>query len=268
MPDENEQSDGEQTAGDQPDVQGTDDSGESDELDISTLPDKAQEYIHELREESKSRRQEHAQFKKVFDGFTPNETEYLLDIIAPLSGDDEAMKLGAEKMKVLAAQILGEDETPEPTEETTTMGVEETTDVVAGLTEDEIREIVTGQSQQDKDVARIHQQTEDLGFELGTDAQKALWDLAVSPAIAGDLKKAANALEAIYPELMPEGWGEDEDEADPGDGDEDTPEFPASAAASGAGKTAEDKEEMSIPKLGSDALRAKVRARMDAIAGV
>lgn len=269
MPDENEQSDGEQTAPDQSDVQGTDDSGESAELDIASLPDKAQTYIHELREESKSRRLEHEQFKKVFDTFTPDETEYLLDIIAPLGGDDDSMKIGAEKLRGLADQILGPLDEPAPAEDKPSMGVETEDKLSSGLTESEIRDIVSGQTQQDKDIARIHKQTEDLGFELGTDGQKALWDLAVSPAINGDLTKAAAALDAIYPELMPDGYGDSSDEQAPeAEAEEDKPSrFPASAPASGAGKTAEPKEETSIPKLGSDELRARVRARMDAVPG-
>ncbi len=237
------------------------------ELDISTLPDKAQTYIHELREEAKSRRQEHAQFKKVFDEFTPNETQYLLDIIGPLGGDDEAMKLGAEKMQTLVHQILGTEEPEaEVPDRSPNLGVEEPEEKLSsGMTEAEIREIVSGQTQQDKDIARIHQQTEDLGFELGTDAQKALWDLAVSPAINGDLTKAASALEAIYPELMPDSYGSNDDDGD--DEEEATGRFPASAPASGAGKTADQDETKSIPALGSDELRAKVMARLEALPG-
>ncbi len=263
-----DEQDTEQADEEQQSVPETDENEEA-ELDISTLPDQAQEYIHELREESKSRRQENAAIKKVFDTFTPNETQYLLDIIGPLGGDDEAMKLGAEKMQVLALQILGEEVEKEVEKEAPSMSVEER-GKAAGLTEAEIRSIVQGQTQQDKDVARIHKQTEDLGFELGTDAQRALWDLAVSPAINGDLTKAANALEAIYPELMPEDWGVDSDDIDDDPEEEEeapSPRFAANAAASGAGKTAETKEDASIPLLGSDELRAKVRARMEAAAG-
>ncbi len=248
----------------QPSVSETTEDGEA-EIDISTLPEQAQAYIHELREESKGRRKENAEIKSVFDAFTANETEYLMDIIKPLGGNDESMTIGAEKMQALVYQILGEPDDVKTDAAPDLKLVEDKEEVVPGLTEEQVREIVTGQTQQDQDVARIHSQTEALGFELDTDGQRALWDLAVSPAINGDLTKAAAALEAIYPELMPEGYGTEDNDDD--EEDEEPTKFPASAPASGAGKTAEVTEAKGIPALGSEELRDKVRARMEAVTG-
>ena len=221
---------------------------EGGELDITTLPEQAQEYIKELREESRDRRKAYDPYKMAFAGYNDAEKEYLLEMVGTLSSDQEA---GGKQMLDLAQRMLGIEQAAEAVEADPAVQEEA---AKAGLTGEEVARMVKEQVEQERMIIEVEEETRALGIDPSTEDALALWDLASRLEI-DDLSKVLAIQQTMNGEAPAPA-------AEP----EPAPaaEFPATAAvpASTGGGNAE--EPGPIAKLGSDELRAKVQARIAA----
>jgi hypothetical protein len=72
-----------------------------------TDPDKVQSYVKELRDEAAANRVKAKPFAEVFDGYSPEETKYLLDVLRAASSSDEAARKKAGDEFVFLAKQMG-----------------------------------------------------------------------------------------------------------------------------------------------------------------
>jgi len=229
---------------------------QSESVDIDSLPDNIKSYITELREEAKDRRKTHEPYKDAFQYYNDAEKNYLLKVVETVGTDQE---VGAKAMKELAQHLLGEADAPEEAtqEEVSIPEVTEEQELIAAS---EIDTIVQNEIRKDKMVQQVHEESRSLGFEPNTPECKVLWDLALTPALNGDLQKAAELARAYLGDKAP---------ADPNA--EIVPQqetlFPASATATGSGTVADIEGENTPPAIKSDAMRDKVLARLNAEVG-
>ena len=225
---------------------------ESSEVSIDDLPENIKDYIHELREEAKDRRKAHEPYKEAFKDYNDTEKEYLLDLVTTLSTDQEA---GAHTMKQLAQHLLGEEVTMEEESVTPEVDTEESS-LYSG---DDIAALVQEEIEKERMVQDVYEQSRALGFEPESPECEVLWDLALTPAINGDLEKAAELARAYLGDKAPANPN-----AEPVV--EQQTLFPASATAAGTGTVA-DIEPQEIPSIKSDSMREKVLARLKAQVG-
>ena len=229
---------------------------QSESVDIDSLPDNIKNYITELREEAKDRRKTHEPYKDAFQYYNDAEKNYLLKVVEAVGTDQE---VGAKAMKELAEHLLGETDAPkaEAQEEVRIPEAPEENELVAAS---EIDAIVQKEIRKDKMVQQVHEESRSLGFEPNTPECKVLWDIALTPALNGDLKKAAELARAYLGDKAP---------ADPNAEVvlEQETLFPASATATGTGTVADIEGENPPPAIKSDAMRDKVLARLNAEVG-
>jgi len=228
-------------------------SPQQQDVDVDSLPENIKEYIHELREEAKDRRKAHEPYKEAFKDYNDAEKEYLLNMVNTLSTNQPA---GATAMKQLAQHLLGENTTPEPEPEVSTSEVEESELIATS----EVSDLVQEELRKEKMVQGVHAESRALGFEPNTPECKIMWDLALTPAINGDLVKAAELARAYLGDDAP---------PNPLAPKEETPstEFPTSATISGSGAITADLEQREVPSIKSDAMRDKVLARLNSQIG-
>jgi len=229
---------------------------ESSEVSIDDLPENIKDYIHELREEAKDRRKAHEPYKEAFKDYNDTEKEYLLDLVTTLSTDQEA---GAHTMKQLAQHLLGEEVTMETEPESPLP--EHGNDIPESslYSGDDIAALVQEEIEKERMVQDVYEQSRALGFEPESPECEVLWDLALTPAINGDLAKAAELARAYLGDKAPANPN-----AEPVV--EQQTLFPASATAAGTGTVA-DIEPQEIPSIRSDSMREKVLARLKAQVG-
>lgn len=235
---------------------------ESEQVDIESLPQAAQDYIHELREEAKDRRKENEPYKNAFSAYNEAEQEYLLNLVTTLAVDQEA---GAKVMHELSSQLLGIEEAGEAVLEDPEVQKEAED---AGLSREELVQAVRAEIEQEKMFASIEAETKAVGFEPGTEEAGLLWDLAVA-LDEMDLSKVAP--------IARQRLGIDEPAAEEAEAAPEEPkevlqaedvnpvEYPKTAVANQgtAGTNAEDRP--TPPKLGSDELDDRVRRRIEAM---
>ena len=221
-------------------------------INIDELPDNIQEYIHELREESKDRRKTYEPYKEAFKEYNDAEKDYLLQLVTTLSTDSTT---GATAMKQLAEHLLGEV----PEEETMEVPTNEAEESELIATS-EVSDIVQEALQKEKMIQSVHAESRALGFEPDTPACKVLWDLALTPSINGDLVKAAELARAYLGDDAPLNPMAPQVEKEP-------TLFPSSTAVSGSGIVTADIDAAEIPTVRSDAMRDKVLARLNSQAG-
>ncbi len=226
---------------------------ESAEVNVDELPDNIKEYIHELREEAKDRRKTYEPYKEAFKDYNDSEKEYLLDLVTTLSSDQEA---GANTMKQLAQHLLGEETTMEEETLATPEVDAEESNLYSG---EDITTLVQEELEKERLVQDVYEKSRALGFEPESPECEVLWDLALTPAINGDLEKAAELARAYLGDKAP---------ADPNAQPvaEQQTLFPASATAAGTGTVA-DIEPQEVPNIKSDSMRDKVLARLNSQVG-
>lgn len=230
---------------------------EGGELDITTLPQAAQDYIHELREEAKDRRKEHEPYKNAFSAYNEAEQEYLLNMVTTLAVDQET---GAKAMKELSHRMLGIEEAAEEAANDPALQEEAAKE---GLTEEQYRQVVREEMQQEAMFAQIEAETIAVGFTPGTAEANKLWDLAVALG-EDDLSKVApiarQALGLPEPEAAEEKEVLQAADINPAPAES----FPANAA-SNAGSDGTNATEKSTPHpIGSPELRDQVTRRIEA----
>ena len=228
---------------------------EGGDFDIATLPEQAQNYIKELREENRDRRKAHDPYKIAFSGYTDGEKEYLLDMVDTLGVDQTA---GGQKMLDLAQRMLGIEVAAEETVADAEVQEEA---AAAGLSPEEVAVIVKEQVEQERLILEVQHETKELGIDPNSEEAYKLWDLAHRLQL-DDLSKVleiSNQMNGIVPEAPAE-------EAAPETGivsDGRQAEFPVTAGVqTGSGGTNAD-EKAPIPALGSDELRARVLRRIE-----
>ena len=239
----------------EPATDGIVDDGEG-EVDLAHLPAKVQEYIHELREEARDRRKAHEPFKAVFDQYNQRETEILLQMVNELAVDQKA---GASTMYNFAKQLLGEDATPQEVK-----AVEKEVEAEAertGLTPEEVQDMIRQQGEQERMVARVHEETKALGFDPQSEQAHKLWDMAISLQ-EEDLSKVAPLVRQYFGIEDPAAEPEPEPVAE----EKPAGRFPATAGRGGAGDTGIP-EKPETPPVRSDQMRARVMDRLNATAG-
>jgi hypothetical protein len=252
MPEETEMQ--EQVVEEQPVVE-EEVSQESAEVNVDELPDNIKDYIYELREEAKDRRKTHEPYKEAFKDYNDSEKEYLLDLVTTLSSDQE---VGANAMKELAQHLLGEEpvmDQPDELEVQDKINIPES-DLVSS---DNIATLVQEELEKERLVQDVYEKSRALGFEPESPECEVLWDLALTPAINGDLEKAAELARAYLGDKAP---------ANPNAQPvaEQQTLFPASATAAGTGTVA-DIEPQEVPNIKSDSMRDKVLARLNSQVG-
>ena len=230
----------------------------NEEVNIDELPENIREYIGELREEAKDRRKTHEPYKEAFQHYNEAERDYLLKLVNAVATDQE---VGARAMKQLAEHLLGEtDEQPEAktvSNDQLTLDIPEEEELISAS---EIDTIVQEQIRKQDMIKDVHEKSRALGFEPNTPECKVMWDIALTPALNGDLEKAAELARAYLGDGAP---------PDPNAEVEEAPakEFPTSATISGSGAITADMEQQEIPSIKSDAMRDKVLARLHAQIG-
>lgn len=221
-------------------------------VNVDSLPDNIKEYIHELREEAKDRRKTHEPYKEAFKDYNEAEKEYLLNMVNTLSTNQ---RMGATAMKQLAQHLLGErDNEPEP--EVSESEVEES-ELIATT---EVTDLVQEELRKEKMIQGVHAESRALGFEPNTPECKILWDIALTPALNGDLAKAAELARAYLGDDAPPNPLKPIEEKPP-------TEFPTSATISGSGAITADIEGQTVPAIKSDAMRDRVLARLNSQIG-
>ncbi len=162
-------------------------------------------------------------------------------------------------MKQLAQHLLGEEVTME--EESEAPLPEQENDIPESnlYSGDDISVLVQEELEKERMVQDVYQQSRALGFEPESPECEVLWDLALTPAINGDLVKAAELARAYLGDKAP---------ADPNAEPEFEQQtlFPASATATGTGTVA-DINPQEVPSIKSDSMREKVLARLKAQVG-
>lgn len=224
------------------------------EVDISTLPPAVQSYIKDLREEARDRRKALEPFKQVFDQYNARETDILLTMVNDLAVDQTA---GATTMLNFAKQLLGEDVTKEEVQAVSD-AVEEEAEK-SGLTPEEVQQMIKQQSDQERLIAQVHEQTKALGFDPASEQAHKLWDMAISLQ-EEDLTKVAPLVHQYFG-TQPETEEEAEPEPKPAG------RFPAVAGRGGSGETGLPEEPATPPPVKSDQMRARVMERLKASAG-
>lgn len=232
---------------------------EGGELDISTLPAQAQEYIRELREESKGRRIAHDPYDKAFSHFNDAEKEYLLGIVDTLGTDQEA---GVQQIENLARQIKGIEDTAAEVAADPALQAEAAAE---GLSEQEYRQIVQQEMEAQATIAEVENETRALGFEPGSVEAGILWDTTISMLDRGQDVTMAQVAEMLAPQLgvtIPEADSSTDPEPAPVVA-EPEPEFPSTPTipAGTAGTNAEEKP-APLP-LGSQDLTQRVMRRFE-----
>lgn len=225
------------------------------EVDISTLPPAVQGYIKDLREEARDRRKALEPFKQVFDQYNARETDILLTMVNDLAVDQTA---GATTMLNFAKQLLGEDVTKEEVQAVAEAVEEEAEE--KGLTPEEVQQMIKQQTEQEKMIARVHEETQKLGFDPQSEQAHKLWDMAISLQ-EEDLSKIAP--------LVHQYFGTEPEAEDPEPEPEPKPagRFPATAGRGGSGETGLPEEPATPPPVKSDQMRARVMERLRASAG-
>lgn len=226
------------------------------EVDISTLPAPVQEYIKELREEARDRRKAHEPFKQVFDQYNARETELLLGMVNDLAVDQTK---GATVMLNFAKQLLGDNVTAEEVQAVTEAVEEEAEE--KGLTPEQVQQMIREQTEQEKMIARVHDETRKLGFDPQSEQAHKLWDMAISLQ-EEDLSKVAPLVHQYFG-TQPETEEEPEPEPEP----KPAGRFPATAGRGGSGETGLPEEPATPPPVKSDQMRARVMERLRASAG-
>ena len=228
---------------------------ESSEVSIDDLPENIQGYIHELREEAKDRRKAHEPYKEAFKDYNDSEKEYLLNLVTTLSEDQAT---GANAMKELAQHLLGEEPQVEQSDE---LEVHNDIDIPESdlVSSENIAALVQEEIEKERMVQDVYEKSRELGFEPESPECEVLWDLALTPAINGDLEKAAELARAYLGDKAPAKPNTEPDV-------EQQTLFPASAAATGTGTVA-DIDPQDIPSIRSDSMREKVLARLKAQVG-
>tara|TARA_B100001939_G_scaffold347259_1_gene368317 strand:- start:2039 stop:2797 length:759 start_codon:yes stop_codon:yes gene_type:complete len=228
---------------------------ESSEVSIDDLPENIKDYIHELREEAKDRRKAHEPYKEAFKDYNDSEKEYLLNLVTTLSTDQET---GANAMKELAQHLLGEEPQVDQLDE---LEVHNDIDIPESdlVSSENIAALVQEEIEKERMIQDVYEQSRALGFEPESPECEVLWDLALTPAINGDLEKAAELARAYLGDKAPANPN-----AEPVV--EQQTLFPASATAAGTGTVA-DIEPQEVPSIKSDSMREKVLARLKAQVG-
>lgn len=226
------------------------------ELDISQLPEQAQEYIRELREEAKGYRKQYEPFKNAFSHFNEAEQEYLVNMVDQLGVNQDT---GAQAMLDLSQRLLGIEAAAEEAANDPE-AIQEAED--AGMTEEQYRAMVREELQQEQLLAQVEAETRAVGFDPESKEAQVLWDMAVS-LNETDLTKVAPLVRQHLGLPDPENA---EAQPDPEPEAPATERWPVNVGASGNGDTnAEDREPP--PAIGSDALRERVRRRLEASPG-
>lgn len=220
---------------------------EGGEFNISDLPPQAQEYIHELREEAKSRRKEHEPYKQAFKHFNEEEQAYLLNLVDVLGVDEKA---GAEAMQQLSGQLLGIDQAAEEIKDDPEIQEQAK---VEGITPEQVEQIIAQKQQEAKLIAQVEAETKALGFEPGTQEAQTLWDLSLALK-QPDLSKVAP--------LARQHLGIEDPEATPTP-EPSAEEFPIPVTTQGS-PTDAPSEGAPHPALGSQELRERVARKMQA----
>ena len=227
------------------------------QVDIATLPPAVQEYIKDLREESRDRRKAMEPFNAVFDQFNKREQEILLGLVNDLGRDQTA---GATNMKRFAQSLLGEDAT-EAEVKAVAEEVEEEAERT-GLSPEEVQKMIKEQTEQERMIDEVHKQTAALGFDPKSEQAHKLWDMAISLQ-EQDLSKVAPLVHQYFG-TTPEA---EEEEPEPEPEERPAGRFPATAGRGGSGETGLPEEKAAPPPVKSDQMRARVMERLRASAG-
>ncbi len=230
---------------------------EGGELDISTLPQQAQEYIHELRDENRDKRKAHEPYKNAFSAYNEAEQEYLLNMVTTLAVDQES---GAQAMLELSQKMLGIEQAAE---ETVADPQIQQAATEQGMTREELVSTVQQTMEQEKLYAAIEAETIAVGFDPKTVEAGELWDMAVAldemelAKVAPLYRQFKGIPEPEAKEPLKAADVNPEPEPDPS-------AFPVTAAANGGsdGTNAEDRQ---VPHaIGSQELRDQVLRRIAA----
>ena len=221
------------------------------ERDITALPEWAQEYVRELREENKGVRKAHEPYKGAFSHYNESEQEYLLSMVDTLGVDQAA---GAQAMLSLSQQLLGIEQAGEEA-----AADPEIVQAAAaeGITAEQVQQIVAdtvAKTQNDAAIiAEIDAEIVAAGFTPGTKESILLLDTALAWGEA-DLTKVAPAVNAHLGLPTPDAPVA-EVVAKPAATFPSTP-----SVVSPVGDNFE--EPAAIPKLGSQELRDRVTRRI------
>lgn len=225
------------------------------ELDIASLPEQAQEYIKELREEAKGYRKTYEPFKKAFQHYNESEQQYLLNMVDVLGTDQDA---GAQAMLTLSQQLLGIEQAGEAA--AVDPEVQQAAEDM-NLTPEAIRQIIREEQQADRQkveedalIAEVEAEAREIGLEPGSEDYYKVLNVAVAME-EEDLAKVAGMLglaKTAQPEPAPE------PEPEPAS------EYPVTASVSQGTAGVNAEERQPPPPIGSDALRERVLRRINA----
>jgi len=242
----------------EPEAAGT---GPAEKLDIATLPEQAQEYIRELRDEAKQTRLAADPAKKALAHFNVEEQAYLLQMIDTMGVDEQA---GATAFLELGKRMGGIEK---EAEEVVADPVMQAAAAEAGISREELVSTVRKEMEQEKAIAVAEAETRSLGFEPYTEEGDKLWDLAIALK-EDDLSKVAPIARMALG--LPEPEGEGQTDFDVGDGvkaaDLDlqpTQDFPKTATLPASTSDVSTEERTPPPAIGSQELRERVMRRFE-----
>lgn len=233
--------------------------------DLPTDVDELHKMIGELRKEAAGHRTKGKPYADAFEGYSPQEVSYLLDIVNTLRDDPES---GASKVRDMAFGLYGREpekfaeglyEVPAAPEKKTDEGQkpEESTDM-AELTLDDIKQLLDereaanqqtqAQAAEDAEIQAVFAEvTEATGFKQGTpEFGMALQLAAAKGQLTGeapDFKAiaplAAQAVGTEWKDPAASGEGEEktDEQAESSESDDGEPDFVSTPEAGGSGRT-------------------------------
>jgi len=235
--------------------------------DITKLPEEAQRYIKQLRDENADRRKSYEIYEKAFSKYDEPQQKGLLRMIQLLAEDTEE---GAKLFRELADDILGAPEQPEPKEEEGEDMADKderplaeiVAEAVAAALEAQDSKYVEAETEAEREefekaVAYWDAEAKKLGYEPNTQAAADLFFMA-NKLGTSDLAVAHEKLTS-FNEFI--GAGEEEKEESEEEGEEEEPKskFPK-AGGKGAGAP-QVKEEIDFRD--DNAIRERLSAMLD-----
>eukprot|EP00919_Chromeraceae_sp_WS-2016_P071737 GHVR01169826.1.p1 GENE.GHVR01169826.1~~GHVR01169826.1.p1 ORF type:complete len:248 (+),score=60.86 GHVR01169826.1:578-1321(+) len=181
----------------------TEDTPTGDAFEMEDLPQSAQDYIKELRDEAATGRVTHKPYKDAYQNYTPEEREYMLKLNALAVGGAEDQAQAAKEYLRLSNALGGDVPTKEDTKAEIVVPEEKSeTDVTApGLTDADVDDRVTKRIDEfarkqevNRRVAEIKREANELGYEDDSADYQLLMAVAQRET-DGDIKAAHKNIE-------------------------------------------------------------------------
>lgn len=155
-------------------------------------------YVEKLRREAAEHRTEAQRFKEAFDGYSPEEVSFLLDLTKGLASPDQRVD-AAQRLAKVAEAVLAEGGTPAQAQQAVEAAAEgaKPEDVLTKAEYERLRAEEARDREAAEAVEKVEAEARSLGYDEKNPDSALFWNFAVnSKEHPGDLQKAHEAVEA------------------------------------------------------------------------